>query len=251
MIRSNVPGDGETARSVPSSALGGAIVAGDQNDDKQRGDRTDDEAKAGLILELRSQGVGDRKVLSAIERIPRRLFLSAEHQRFAYHDTALPIECGQTISQPMIVGLMSQALDVKADHRVLEIGTGSGYQAAVLGLLAKEVHTVERYRTLADLARERLETLRLSNVTVHLGDGTQGFPDEAPFDRIIVTAATPEIPPALINQLSAGGKMVLPVGPHSGVQRLVLVEKTDAGLKQTAICDVRFVPLVEGVASRL
>ena len=211
----------------------------------------DREATAALILKLRTQGIGSQKVLSALERVPRRLFLSAPLQRHAYEDSALPIECGQTISQPTIVAMMTEALDLSQGHRVLEIGTGSGYQAAILGHLSSEVHTLERYKTLADLARARLATLKIGTVHVHHCDGTEGLPEKAPFDRIIVTAAAPEIPPALIDQLADGGKLVMPVGPAGKVQSLVVVEKKGATTSTRDLAQVRFVPLVEGVATRL
>jgi protein-L-isoaspartate(D-aspartate) O-methyltransferase len=211
----------------------------------------DREATAALILGLRSQGIRNTRLLSAIERVPRRLFLSAALQRHAGVDSALPIECGQTISQPSLVAMMTDALDVRSGHRVLEVGTGSGYQAAILGLLSDEVHSVERYRTLVDLARERLATLKIGTVHVHHGDGLEGLPDKAPFDRIIVTAAGPEIPPALVEQLADGGKLILPLGPKGAVQQLVLAEKRGASLERRVLGDVRFVPLVEGVATRL
>ncbi|MBA5776734.1 protein-L-isoaspartate(D-aspartate) O-methyltransferase [Stappia sp. F7233] len=209
------------------------------------------EARAALVLQLRKQGLRDRRVLSAIERVPRRFFLTAKLQRHAYEDRALPIECGQTISQPYVVGMMSEALDVHADHKVLEIGTGSGFQAAVLGYLAAEVHTVERYRTLADLARERLSALKIDNVTVHFGDGMLGLSEHAPYDRIIVTAAGAEVPKALFDQLVVGGKLIAPVGASGGIQELVLFEKTSRGIEKHALAAVRFVPLVEGAAVRL
>jgi len=211
----------------------------------------DREAAAALILKLRRQGIGDQRVLSALERVPRALFLSAPLQRHAAEDTALPIECGQTISQPSLVAMMTAALDLRDTHRVLEIGTGSGYQAAILGLLAGEVHTIERYRTLADLARTRLRTLKITTVEVHHGDGMEGLPDQAPFDRIVVTAAAPEIPPALLAQLADGGRLIMPRGPKGSVQDLVVVEKTGGVVEERVLTPVRFVPLVEGIADRL
>ncbi|WP_029057171.1 protein-L-isoaspartate(D-aspartate) O-methyltransferase [Stappia stellulata] len=211
----------------------------------------DREATAALILKLRSKGIGSQKVLSALERVPRRLFLSAPLQRHAYEDSALPIECGQTISQPTIVAMMTEALDVAPEHRVLEIGTGSGYQAAILGHLSRDVRTIERYKTLADLARARLSTLKIDTVHVHHGDGTEGLAEKAPFDRIIVTAATPELPQALIDQLADGGKLVAPRGPAGDVQSLVVIERKGATTVSRDLAQVRFVPLVEGVANRL
>nr|WP_093810783.1 protein-L-isoaspartate(D-aspartate) O-methyltransferase [Stappia sp. ES.058] len=211
----------------------------------------DREATAALILKLRTQGIGTQRVLSALERVPRRLFLSAPLQRHAYEDSALPIECGQTISQPTIVAMMTEALNVAPEHRVLEVGTGSGYQAAILGHLSREVHTIERYKTLSDLARARLATLKIDTVHVHHGDGVEGLAEKAPFDRIIVTAATPDIPQALIDQLADGGKLVMPLGPAGSVQSLVVIEKKGGTTVARDLAQVRFVPLVEGVATRL
>ena len=228
-----------------------SLNEGGAGKDMQGAEDGDREAAAALVLKLRQQGVSDHRVLSALERVPRRLFLSAPLQRHADQDTALPIECGQTISQPSLVAMMSEALDLKDTHRVLEVGTGSGYQAAVLGLLAGEVHSVERYRTLGDLARNRLRTLKITTVTVHHGDGMEGLSDQAPFDRIIVTAAGETIPPALIEQLADGGRLIMPRGPQGGVQDLIVVEMVDGRFKERSLCAVRFVPLVEGAAGRL
>jgi len=169
----------------------------------------------------------------------------------AYVDRALPIECGQTISQPSLVALMTEALGVQPGDRVLEIGTGSGYQAAVLSKLCKEVYTVERFRSLLTLAEERFATLRLGNVMTRLDDGALGWPEKAPFDRIVVTAAAPEMPEALVEQLKSGGVMVVPVGPPASVQTLYKVVRGSETFTATPLCDVRFVPLVAGVASRL
>ena len=224
---------------------------GEDMDAGARQAEADREANAALILGLRSQGIRSHKVLSAIERVPRRLFLSAALQRHAAMDSALPIECGQTISQPSLVAMMTDALDVQPGHRVLEVGTGSGYQAAILGLLAGEVHSLERYRTLVDLARERLATLKIGSVTVHHRDGLEGLAEKAPFDRIIVTAAGPDVPQALAEQLADGGRLILPLGPKGAVQQLVMVEKRGATFDRRVLADVRFVPLVEGVATRL
>src|ERR1700747_1086992 len=165
-------------------------------------------------LTLRRRGISDQSVLRAMDEVPREHFVAAELAHSAYEDQALPIACGQTISQPYVVAYMTEQLDVEPQHHVLEIGTGSGYQAAVLSRLAREVVTIERYRTLADTARERLRALGYTNVTVRLGDGMAGAPDLAPFDRIMVTAAAEDVPDALVAQLTAGGKMVLPVGPR-------------------------------------
>ncbi len=164
-------------------------------------------------------------VLRAMDEVPREHFVEASLTESAYADQALPIACGQTISQPYVVAYMTEQLGVKPEHRVLEVGTGSGYQAAVLSRLAREVVSIERYRTLAETARSRLATLGYSNVEVRHGDGLAGVPEHAPFDRIIVTAAAETIPDALVTQLADGGVMILPLGPHGGVQRLVKVTK--------------------------
>jgi protein-L-isoaspartate(D-aspartate) O-methyltransferase len=211
----------------------------------------DREATAALILKLRQAGIRNQRLLSALERVPRRLFLPANHQRHAAEDTALPIECGQTISQPSLVALMTEALDLSPKHRVLEIGTGSGYQAAILGLMAGEVHTVERYRTLVDLARERLHALKITTVSVHHGDGLEGLAEEGPFDRIVLTAAGPEVPSELLNQLAPGGFLMMPLGGKGALQDLVIAERLGQEVRMRTLARVRFVPLVEGVASRL
>ncbi|HYA06819.1 MAG TPA: protein-L-isoaspartate(D-aspartate) O-methyltransferase, partial [Xanthobacteraceae bacterium] len=163
-------------------------------------------------LALRRRGISDQAVLRAMDEVPREYFVAPGFAEAAYADHALPIACGQTISQPFVVAYMTEQLDVEPQHRVLEIGTGSGYQAAILARLAREVVSIERYRTLADAARDRLKTLGYSNVTVRAGDGIAGAPDLAPFDRIMVTAAAEKVPEALAAQLAEGGKMVLPVG---------------------------------------
>jgi protein-L-isoaspartate(D-aspartate) O-methyltransferase len=207
---------------------------------------------AGLILRLRRAGITDQRVLSAIESVPRDLFVPAESRDDAYAERALPIECGQTISAPVIVGMMTSALGVGPKDRVLEIGTGTGYQTAVLALLAARVFTIERFRTLVAAAESRFRTLRLTNITTLVGDGTGGWPEQAPFDRIIVTAAAESVPDALLRQLRNGGTLVVPVGPQDGVQKLLRIEKKANGeLEETALSDVRFVPLIPGKAQRL
>jgi protein-L-isoaspartate(D-aspartate) O-methyltransferase len=204
-----------------------------------------------LILALRSQGVTDPKVLDAIEATPRELFVPELFQDRSWEDTALPIACGQTISQPFIVGLMTQALEVEPRHRVLEIGTGSGYQTAVLARLSRYVYTVERYRTLLAEAEIRLKQLDLLNVITRFGDGGEGWPEQAPFDRIMVTAAAPGEPKRLLAQLKPGGVLVAPVG-RGAVQSLVrYVGDGEGGFRREPLVDVRFVPLVEGVAREL
>jgi len=187
-----------------------------------------------------------------MDEVPREHFVTRELVDSAYADQALPIACGQTISQPYVVAYMTEQLDVAPAHRVLEIGTGSGYQAAVLSRIAREVVTIERYRTLADAARDRLKTLGYDNVTVLAGDGFAGASDRAPFDRIMVTAAAETVPPALVSQLAESGKMVLPLGPHGGPQFIVKITKTSGGdLSREELIAVRFVPLLPGRAREL
>ena len=202
-------------------------------------------------LALRRRGISDQAVLRAMDEVPREHFVMPEYGDSAYADQALPIDCGQTISQPYVVAYMTEQLDVEPEHRVLEIGTGSGYQAAILSRLAREVVSVERYRTLAESARERLKTLGYSNVTIVAGDGFAGAPEHAPFDRIMVTAAAEDVPQALVDQLGEGGKMVIPVGPRDGVQHIVKLTKTPGGLTRQNLIAVRFVPLLPGQAREL
>jgi len=201
-----------------------------------------------LLTELRRQGVGDARVLAAIERVPRHLFVATPFLDQAYENIALPIGRGQTVSQPVVVGLMTQALAVGDRMKVLEIGTGSGYQAAVLAPLCRRLYSIERHRLLLAEAEARLRRLRIHNITCRLGDGSRGWPEQAPFDRIIVTAAAPDIPPALLDQLKPDGVMVLPLGDVGGVdQELVRIVKSPAGLDIHPFLTVRFVPLVEGL----
>jgi protein-L-isoaspartate(D-aspartate) O-methyltransferase len=204
-----------------------------------------------FMLTLRRRGIGSQSVLRAMDEVPREHFVDAHFVEAAYDDRALPIACGQTISQPYVVAYMTEQLDVHSTHRVLEVGTGSGYQAAVLSRLARQVVTLERYRTLADAARARLKTLGYDNVEVLLGDGLSGEPLRAPYDRIIVTAAAEEVPPALVEQLAEGGIMILPLGPHRGPQDLVKITKSKDGLKRETLLPVRFVPLLPGQAKEL
>ena len=211
-----------------------------------------DVERMGFQLALRRRGISDQAVLRAMDEVPREYFVAAEFTDSAYADQALPIACGQTISQPYVVGYMTEQLELAPAHRVLEIGTGSGYQAAVLSRIARDVVSIERYRTLADVARERLKTLGYSNVTILAGDGLMGAPERAPFDRIIVTAAAEEIPGALVEQLGEGGKLVLPLGPRSGTQYIVkLTKATDGTLSREDLIAVRFVPLLPGQAREL
>ncbi len=204
-----------------------------------------------FLLALRRRGIMDQAVLRAMDEVPREHFVGRGQDGLAYADRALPIECGQTISQPYVVAYMTEMLGVKPEHRVLEVGTGSGYQAAVLSRLAREVVSVERYRTLADAARTRLSTLGYDNVEVVTGDGLSGVPQRAPFDRIMVTAAAEEVPQALVEQLADGGIMVLPLGPHDGTQQLVRLTAAREGLRREDLIAVRFVPLLAGQAREL
>ena len=202
-------------------------------------------------LNLRRRGISDQAVLRAMEEIPRDLFVTAADRANAWRDSALGIACGQTISQPFVVAYMTEQLGLQKSHQVLEIGTGSGYQAAVLSRLSAHVLTIERYRTLADSARARLEKLGCDNVEVMLGDGFDIPAGAGDFDRIIVTAAMVEIPDALTGRLEPGGILIAPVGPHNGVQTLVRLLRTDAGLERKALVDVRFVPALPGIAREL
>ncbi|HVT53861.1 MAG TPA: protein-L-isoaspartate(D-aspartate) O-methyltransferase [Dongiaceae bacterium] len=203
--------------------------------------------KIRLIMSLRGAGVTDSAVLNALERIPREAFVLPHFHDQAYEDQALPIAQGQTISQPQIVAMMTEALQVKKSHKVLEIGTGSGYQAAVLARLARRVYTIERFKSLLDEAEARFKQLRIHNITSKCADGGKGWKEQAPFDRIIVTAAAAEMPQTLIDQLAVGGVMVLPLGPERGEQVLIRITKLEDGsLKQERLADVRFVPLVGG-----
>ena len=208
-------------------------------------------ARAELAMSLRRQNVAGHKVLAALESVPRSLFLGAAHKALAYADRAAPIDCGQTVSQPAIVARMTEALELTPDVTVLEIGTGSGYQTAILARLAGQVYSVERFRLLSDLARERLAVLKVANVAIRVGDGHDGWAEHAPYDRIIVTAAAPAVPEALVEQLAPEGILVAPVGEDGAVQELMKCRKADGGLVGERIADVRFVPLVPGPAGRL
>jgi protein-L-isoaspartate(D-aspartate) O-methyltransferase len=202
--------------------------------------------KIRLIMDLRRSGVTDTRVLSAIERVPRELFVPEPFLDQAYENTALPIGKGQTVSQPLVVALMSQALEVGERMKVLEIGTGSGYQAAVLAKLCRRVYTVERHKSLLVEAESRFRALHVHNITSIAGDGTRGWPEQAPFDRILVTAAASEVPKALLDQLADGGAMVLPVGPQGGDQEVLRIRKRDGRPQVERLFPVRFVPLVPG-----
>lgn len=207
-----------------------------------------EERLARLILSLRSQGVADPAVIAAIEATPRDLFTPDLFRERAFEDQALPIACGQTISQPFIVGLMTQALQIEPRTRVLEIGTGSGYQTSILSRLSRLVYTVERYRTLMSEAESRFRALGLTNIITRFGDGGAGWPEQAPFDRIMVTAAAPDEPKALLAQLKPTGILVAPVGrgPVQTLRRYV--GDGQGGFLAQNLTEVRFVPLLEGVA---
>jgi protein-L-isoaspartate(D-aspartate) O-methyltransferase len=202
-------------------------------------------------LTLRRRGISDQAVLRTMEEIPREAFVEEGDRADAYRDSALGIACGQTISQPFVVAYMTEQLHLQKQHRVLEIGTGSGYQAAILSRLAGQVLTIERFRTLADAARVRLERLGCDNVEVLFGDGFDIPPGAGQFDRIIVTAAMEQIPDSLIARLEPGGILIAPVGPHHGTQTLLRLTKTDAGIERRELVDVRFVPALPGVAREL
>jgi protein-L-isoaspartate(D-aspartate) O-methyltransferase len=204
-----------------------------------------------FLLSLKKRGISNAAVLRAMDSVPREQFVLADYADAAYADSAMPIACGQTISQPYVVAYMTEQLEVTREHRVLEVGTGSGYQTAVLGLLAGQVYSIERYRTLADRARETLERLGYDNVTIIAGDGFDGLPQHAPYDRIMVTAAAEIIPEALIGQLAEGGILLLPLGAHDGAQRIVKVTVGEEGLAQQDLLPVRFVPLLPGQAQEL
>jgi protein-L-isoaspartate(D-aspartate) O-methyltransferase len=202
-------------------------------------------------LNLRRRGISDQAVLRAMEEIPRDLFVAAADRADAYRDSALAIACGQTISQPFVVAYMTEQLQPQKQHRALEIGTGSGYQAAILSRLCGHVLTIERYRTLADAARARLATLGCENVEVMLGDGFEIPADAGSFDRIIVTAAMEQIPEALTLRLEPGGVLIAPVGPHQGTQTLIRMVRTETGLARKDLVEVRFVPALPGIAREL
>ena len=204
-----------------------------------------------FLLTLRRRGIGDQAVLRAMDEVPRAQFVEAEFAGTAYADQALPIACGQTISQPYVVAYMTEQLALRPHHRALEVGTGSGYQAAVLSRLAREVVSIERYRTLADKARERLRALGYHNVEVVVGDGLAGVPARAPYDRIIVTAAAEKLPQTLIDQLADNGVMLLPLGAHDGTQHIIKLTKSQTGIAREDLIAVRFVPLLPGQAQEL
>jgi protein-L-isoaspartate(D-aspartate) O-methyltransferase len=204
-----------------------------------------------FMLTLRRHGITDNAVLRAMDEVPREMFVDDDTKQQAYQDHALPIACGQTISQPYVVAYMTELLELASHHRVLEIGTGSGYQAAVLSRIAAHVVSIERYRTLAEKARKTFDRIGYTNIDVILGDGFAGAPNLAPFDRIIVTAAAEDIPEALTGQLADDGIMVLPLGPRAGPQHIVRLRSTPDGMEREDLIAVRFVPLVSGQAKEL
>ncbi len=203
-----------------------------------------DHRKARLVMSLRSAGVTDRNVMAAIETVPREFFVPPALRHHAYADVALPIGHEQTLSQPGIVGIMTQALDLSDRMKVLEVGTGSGYQTTVLSRLARRVYTVERHKPLLKLAEARFEELSLHNITSKCGDGTLGWNAQNPFDRIIVTAAASDVPPVLADQLTLGGVMVVPIGYETEFQTILRVVRTEAGFDTEELRDVKFVPLI-------
>jgi protein-L-isoaspartate(D-aspartate) O-methyltransferase len=204
--------------------------------------------KIRLVMQLRRAGIADTRVLSAIERIPREAFVPQSFIDQAYENRSLPIGHGQTLSQPQVVATMTQALEAGSRTKVLEIGTGSGYQAAVLSRICRRVYTIERFRDLLEIAEKRFLDMRLHNITATVGDGWKGWPAQAPFERIIVTAAPPRVPGLLVDQLQENGILVLPVGKSAREQQLVRVRRgRDGKITEEVLAPVRFVPLVEGL----
>ena len=208
-----------------------------------------DSGRIRLVLDLRKGGITDTRVLAAMEQVPREMFVPETFRDRAYDATALPIGHHQTVSEPLIVAQMTQALEAGERHKVLEIGTGSGYQATVLARLCRRLYTIERHADLLQAAEERFARLRLTNITSQVGDGSLGWPRQAPFDRIMVTAAATAVPETLVSQLAVGGVMVVPVGEPDGGQRLVRVRRGADGTETEDLLDVRFVPLVNGLES--
>jgi protein-L-isoaspartate(D-aspartate) O-methyltransferase len=200
-----------------------------------------------FLFALRTKGVTDARVLTAMEKTDRAMFVKGHFSARAYEDMPLPIACGQTISQPSVVGLMTQALNVQPRDKVLEVGTGSGYQAAILSHLARRVYTVDRHKTLMNDAQLIFQALDITNLTAFTTDGSYGLPEQAPFDRILVTAAAEDPPGPLLAQLKVGGIMVLPVGQSNSVQTLIRVNRTKTGFEYEELRAVRFVPLLEGL----
>ncbi|MCK0208384.1 protein-L-isoaspartate(D-aspartate) O-methyltransferase [Starkeya koreensis] len=218
-------------------------MTGDENEDAIE--------RAALLLSLRKRGLRDPAVMRAVEQVPREMFVEPAFRRQAWRDQALPVECGQTISQPTVVALMTEALELEPAHKVLEVGTGTGYHAAILGNIAGHVVTLERFRTLAEAAARRLARLGLTNVEVFIADGRLGYPAGAPFDRIVLNAAVSEVPLALLAQLAPGGILVAPVGPPEGTQVLTRLRLGPDGMEKRDLSPVRFVPMLAGVAAVL
>ena len=203
-----------------------------------------DSRRVQLVLALRKAGITDSKVMAVMESIPRNIFLAPILVKHAYEDVALPIGFEQTLSQPGVVGIMTQALDVTDRMKVLEVGTGSGYQTVVLSKLVRRVYTIERHRELLEKAEKRFKELKIRNITAKYGDGTFGWKAQEPFDRIMVTAASLDIPPILADQLSIGGIMVVPIGQTSDLQSILKVKRTEDGFETEEIREVSFVPLI-------
>jgi len=210
---------------------------------------TSESGKAKLVLDLRQAGLKDPRVMAAMEFVPRELFVPEPLRNNAYDDSALPIGYQQTVSQPSVVALMTEALDVGERMKVLEIGTGSGYQAAILSKLCRRLYTFERHRPLLEEAEARFAELRITNITSMAADGSKGWPEQAPFDRIIVTAFAADVPPVLVDQLAIGGLMIVPVGDGDHDQRLELIARTKDGIKTKDFGSVRFVPMLEGMGT--
>lgn len=200
--------------------------------------------RVSLVMSLRKKGINNIDVLRAMELVPRDIFVHSAFKDQAYYDIALPIDCGQTISQPFVVAYMTELLTVGRTDKVLEIGTGSGYQAAVLSHLGRRIFTIETHRDLHTAAQQKFDELELDNIVTRVGDGNEGWPEQAPFERIIVTAAAPEIPQALLDQLALGGRLVMPVGESRDRQVIKVIDHTDRGFEQEDTLAVRFVPLI-------
>ncbi|QEN86647.1 protein-L-isoaspartate(D-aspartate) O-methyltransferase [Labrys sp. KNU-23] len=204
-----------------------------------------------FILRLRRHGLTDQKVLNAVSTLPRPVFVLPEFGEFAWRDLSLPIQCGQTITPPVLAATIAERLDVEPLHRVLEIGTGSGYLTAVLGRLAKRVLTLDRWRTLVTEAEERLRAVTILNVTMMVADGSSGWRQQAPFDRIVTTAAMSEVPEDLLDQLALGGRMIAPIGPPGEEQQLTMIARDADGFHHTPLMDIRAASMILGVADRL
>lgn len=228
-----------------------AFVPGDDSRAHHQNLPDEAEARAALVLGLRQRGIASVEILSAIERLPRRLFLTARHHKLAYEDTALPMECGQTMSAPSDVAFALQALEVKPDQVVLEVGTGSGYQTAVLSQLARHVYSLERYETLVKLAEQRLAAMKQDNVTLLHADGLAGLEKKAPFDRIILNGSVSEIPDELMAQLTPGGILIAPLGQPGCAQSLVRLIKTESVGASKTLGEVRMISLMRGIAHHL